>query len=480
MTFLRRYPSSFLRLILLGYGVVLLPLLFAGVYGLWSVERLVRDGAGSMNAVVEVERYRRLTSEQFLTMERVLRQHQIVGDPRLIDEYGSLRQPWRRSVAEFVRIDLVAHAADRFLAIVATEEAVYGEIRAARGDDARVAKLAPRVYALRAEFVTELAALDQAVSGAVARFRLDAGMMQNRMLVALALAVPLSLLIVTAFRAAFGGVLGSFEGAIRQLGDGRLDREIRIDGPSDVRFLGERLDWLRRRLVDLENERGRFLRSVSHELKTPLAALREGTQLLADGVAGELSAQQRKVTQIMRGSVLRLQSLIDDLLQMQRLAHESDRVTPTPVALGSLVRDVVTAHLLTAGQRRIRFNGPVADVTVEGSGERLRVALDNLVSNAVKFSPDGGQVEVTLTRADELAVIEVKDQGPGIPPAERERVFEAFVRAKGSAAIEGSGLGLAIARECVSAHRGTLGIVDSELGACFRMTLPMKWRGATA
>jgi two-component system sensor histidine kinase GlrK len=158
--------------------------------------------------------------------------------------------------------------------------------------------------------------------------------------------------------------------------------------------------------------------------------------------------------------------------------YEAERIRPVPVDMVALVREVLTAQLLTARPRGVRFAGTLMPVTVHGGPEQLRLAIGNLVSNAVKYSPDGGEVSVSVTEIDGRALVDVRDEGPGIPAAERDRIFEAFFRAKQSGAVEGSGLGLAIAMECVSAHRGAIELLDSPKGAWFRLTVPMQWGAA--
>ena len=471
----RRYPRSFLRLILFGYGVVLLPLLFAAGYGLLSVEHLTLDAEASMRDLIRVERYRRQASDQMRSMERFLRQYQVLGDKGLLDDFLEVRNSWRSTTRDFMALETVAPQADRFARLLNAEEAAFVVQQNNPAGDRGATELADAVSGLRSELDLELRRLDDLVGGAVAHFRLDAEEMELRLAAVVALALPFSLVIVTFFRSALSQLFGSFEKAIAQLGGGRLDEPIALEGTADIRAMGERLDWLRRRLVDLESERSRFLRSVSHELKTPLASLREGTQLLADGVAGDLSAQQRTVTQIMGSSVLRLQGLIDDMLRLQRTVYESRRIQPEPVELAALLREVITAHLLSARQRNVRFVEQIESVTVEGGLESLRLALGNLVSNAVKYSPDGGEITVSLCEEQGRACIEVLDQGPGIPVAERDRIFEAFFRAKQNGSVEGNGLGLAIAMECVSAHRGSIDLLDSDRGARFRVVIPQRW-----
>lgn len=131
MWFLKRYPSSFLRLILVGYGVVLLPLLFASAYGLHSVEHLADDGESSMRAVVRAERFRREVADQMLAMERLLRQELVVRDLRLMDDYATLREEWRQTTLAFMKIDIVEPLHLRFVHLLEVEDAAYRTTRPA-------------------------------------------------------------------------------------------------------------------------------------------------------------------------------------------------------------------------------------------------------------------------------------------------------------------------------------------------------------
>src|SRR5258708_29729668 len=113
---------------------------------------------------------------------------------------------------------------------------------------------------------------------------------------------------------------------IRRVGAGEFDSDIRVGGPADLKYLGGRLEWLRERLIELEQQKRLFLRHVSHELKTPLTALREGSELLADETAGPLSAGQREVVGILRQNSVRLQQLIEDLLDYHRAPDSVGRL----------------------------------------------------------------------------------------------------------------------------------------------------------
>jgi two-component system sensor histidine kinase GlrK len=270
--------------------------------------------------------------------------------------------------------------------------------------------------------------------------------------------------------------IAELDAAIRELGRGDFSRPIHVHGPSDLRTIGERLDWLRCRLAELEDQKNRFLRSVSHELKTPLAAMREGTELLRDGVAGPLGTRQRQIVSIMRENSVKLQQQIDALLDYQRALHAAASLQIAPTSLDDLVREVVGAHALAAQSKDQNLRLTLEPVRLEGDADKLRSVLDNLVGNAIKYSPRGGEIAL-LTRANgNAATVEVIDSGPGVPPEERESVFNSFFRGhrRADSPIEGSGLGLAIAREYVEAHGGRIAIAGDSAHGHFQVTLPLR------
>jgi two-component system sensor histidine kinase GlrK len=144
---------------------------------------------------------------------------------------------------------------------------------------------------------------------------------------------------------------------------------------------------------------------------------------------------------------------------------------------------VLRTHRLVAAARSVRFERKLPPVLVEGDADKLRVVVDNLITNALKFSPREGVIRIELASRDRQAVLDVIDEGPGVSREERDRVFEPFFRGTRArrGTVKGSGLGLAIAKEYVLAHRGTIAIVD-ELGrgGHFRVSLPLSWEKKAA
>jgi two-component system sensor histidine kinase GlrK len=261
------------------------------------------------------------------------------------------------------------------------------------------------------------------------------------------------------------------------MGSADFTHAITVTGPQDLRYVGQRLEWLRSRLSELEEQQTRFLRHVSHELKTPLTAVREGAELLRDGVGGKLSAEQLDIVRIVRDTTLHLQKLIEDLLAYQQ-TRAMEPAALAPVALADVVGRVLREQRLAALGRMIAVDAKIAPATVVGDAERLRTIVDNLLSNALKYSPRNAKVEINVGVEDRFAVVDVIDEGRGVADADRSRIFESFYQGPPpvDGRIKGSGLGLAIAREYAVAHGGRVEVrarADGRSGAWFRLALPL-------
>jgi two-component system sensor histidine kinase GlrK len=269
----------------------------------------------------------------------------------------------------------------------------------------------------------------------------------------------------------------SLERSIEQMGESRLSEPVRVRGPADLRRVGRRLDWLRLRLRELESERERTLRHVSHELKTPLTALREGIALLQEKLLGTLEGPQQEVVDILQDNVMSLQRHIESLLQINAAAFEARRLCRRPLDLRTLLADVVQGRELQIQARQLTVLREAPALTRTLDGEKLLVVLDNLLSNAIDFSPEGGVVRLQAEVVDHLVRIACIDQGPGVAPEDAERIFEPFVRGARAAPTprQGSGVGLSIVRELMTAMGGQVVLVHNEgnvTGASFQIEVP--------
>lgn len=265
------------------------------------------------------------------------------------------------------------------------------------------------------------------------------------------------------------------EQAIGRLGSNRFDEAIKVGGPADLRQLGRRLDWLRQRLAELEVDRERTLRHVSHELKTPLTALKEGVALLREEVPGPLGENQREVVDILQHNVASLQQQIESLLSINAAAFEARRLQIERVDLPKFMQGVLHRREFHARARQIRVDVETSGLHgVQLDAEKMSVVLDNLLSNAIDFSPDGGLIRLVVRRQENLLRFECIDQGPGIAPEDRQRIFDPFVQGQREAPAQrqGSGVGLSIVRELVRAMGGRVGLQPAEQGAHFCVELP--------
>jgi signal transduction histidine kinase len=220
-----------------------------------------------------------------------------------------------------------------------------------------------------------------------------------------------------------------------------------------------------------------FVASVSHELRTPLTSIQGYLELVLDEEAGELNEDQRRhLTTVSRNSE-RLLALVGDLLFVAQSDAGRLELILAEVDLSTLVHESVESAGPPAAAKRIRLELS-ADERMPLQGDRARLAqlLDNLVSNAIKFTPEGGSVTVSLTRRESSAVLEVRDTGIGVPAAEQDQVFERFFRARGATerAIQGTGLGLSIARMIAESHGGQIRLESIDgVGTTFRVELPL-------
>ncbi|MDD5388604.1 MAG: response regulator [Gallionellaceae bacterium] len=250
--------------------------------------------------------------------------------------------------------------------------------------------------------------------------------------------------------------------------------EIRRDGQplyiGMVRDITER-----KRMERLKSE---FLSTVSHELRTPLTSIHGALGLIAGGVLGALPAQIRQLVHIAHKNSEQLTHLINDLLDMEKMAAGGVHFDMKAEALMPLLEQAIEANRAYGEDRRVSFvmSARADDVLVRVDAKRLLQVMANLLSNAAKFSPEGGQVEIAVTRLDSQARIAVSDHGPGIPANFRDHIFEKFSQADASDSRQkgGTGLGLAITRELVQHMDGRIGFDsrDGE-GATFHIELPL-------
>jgi len=232
----------------------------------------------------------------------------------------------------------------------------------------------------------------------------------------------------------------------------------------------------RKRIDRMKNE---LVATVSHELRTPLTSMRASLSLLNSGAAGGLDEEARELVDIAYRHCERLVRLVNDMLDIEKLASGRLAIQPRPVLLLPVVRDALAAIRVQASEAGVtlapHWDPALETLVVELDSDRITQVLLNLLSNAVKFAPRDSAVEVLVSDGAPRARISVADRGPGIAPAFRDRIFQRFAQADAQAGQESSsGLGLAISRQIVVEHGGQLSFEDREGGGTvFHVELPL-------
>lgn len=243
------------------------------------------------------------------------------------------------------------------------------------------------------------------------------------------------------------------------------------DATREIRDANRALATSNLELLETDRLRDALVANVTHDLRTPLTAIKGASENLLDDIAGPLSPDQREYVEIVRDHATRLTSTVNELLQAARLEGGHVELRPETLDARAIVEEVATGLLPIARERRVRLEVSGSVARVAADREKLRRVVENLVSNAVKFSDDGGRVTVEVISGRDGVEVAVRDTGHGIPEEELPKVFERFYR--GSARKPGTGLGLSIARNLARLHGGDI-TVKSEVGrgSEFRVCLP--------
>ncbi|MDQ1314022.1 MAG: two-component system, NtrC family, sensor histidine kinase GlrK [Pseudomonadota bacterium] len=471
------YPRSFTILVIIAMGVLIVPLASGLINAVHILQGVVDTQRQFTRNSLAITRDVRQIVESVNQFQRAAGQYHLLQDA----EFGpALRSSFEELQDHLARLDtlLVDPTSSTTLAALQTRSrTLYRDLQPGEflGSE-RFRALEPSFDLLHASARTLLVQADTAVQHELQALEETVQSTRQRLIVLALALIPLTLLLAAVFSWMINRPIKQLKASIQQLGRADLGPLPAISGPQDIVELGREIDWLRQRLQLLEEQKLRFLRHVSHELKTPLASLREGVALLNDELAGSLNIRQRSIVGIMDSGSRDLQKRIEDLIRYSGMIRDASLPPATPQDLAEVLAGVLARQRLALEARGIEVEAQLAIATVHCDRSQLETVLDNLLSNAVKFSPRGGHILVNSEPADGAVIVSVCDQGEGIPEAERNRVFEPFFQGARQpvSTVKGSGLGLSIVRESLLAAGGTAEVVDCPpWSTCIRLTWPL-------
>lgn len=450
------------------------PLLIALLLAALALERVTHQTELLIDEGVAVSQLSNEMRDQLQNLERAIRQYIALQDPMLL----SMSERRWNGAHDLIR-EIEAHDLDPDTA----KRAAY--IRHGLAD----ARLAWQVGTAESESMQESVQQIQNIEpqldaiGKSARTRIDERLQRLRrasdharrdMAISALTLIPLAALLAFACSVAVTRPLHNLYRTIVALGHGRYSHPVSISFPREMRRLGEQLDWLRQRLAQLEADKDQFLRQVSHELKTPLASLREGADLLREGSLGELTPRQHEVAGILAESTVELETLISNLLAYAEWRSERRHALREWFDPRPLIDELLTLHMLPMVKRNLRTELHGQHAGLFGQRSQLRLALDNLLTNAIKHAPAGSVIEIDVATPDSHCELSVRDYGRGVLDEEKQRIFEPFVRGTEieERGVRGTGVGLSIVREVVQAHGGNVEVIDAAPGARFILSWP--------
>ncbi|QCR35273.1 HAMP domain-containing sensor histidine kinase [Nissabacter sp. SGAir0207] len=466
----RFFPRSLRQLVLMAFLLVLLPLLVLAYQAYESLDNLSAQAADINRTTLSDARRSEAMTSVALEMERSYRQYCVLDDATLARLYQDQRQRYAQmldthaTILPDPRYYQTLHTLLDQLSTMACQQSGPSP-QASAGLELFSRSNAEMVQATRNIIFSRGQQLQQAIAERGHYFGWQALML-----------FLLSVMLVALFTRMIIGPVKGVERMINRLGEGRaLGNSVMFHGPRELQSLAQRIIWLSERLAWLESQRHEFLRHISHELKTPLASMREGTELLADEVAGPLTRDQQEVVAILDKSSRHLQTLIEQLLDYNRKLSDGP-AEKAQVALPEMVARVVSAHSLPARAKQIRTHLDLAATHCRAEPTLLMRALDNLYSNAVHYGAESGNIWIRSRQAGNRLHIEVANSGTPIAESEKAMIFEPFFQGsqQRKGAVKGSGLGLSIAHDCISRMQGDLQLIKvAYADVCFRIELPL-------
>jgi len=466
-------PRSVTGLLLASFALVALPLLAAALYSITYVERLADQSQRLVLSGVQVNRVSRELDSILVDMERTARQYRIVETPMLLERFRKQKKAFDATLETLrklrvgsmpswnldklrERVDLVAQAMQQ-------------------GPEA-LDEVLPQFENMYKETGLIIEQGDVFIDAELKQMQDTAQQERRFLFMSMFMLLPGVILLAIVFTVVIARPLRQITSAVARLGKGDFSQPIRIAAPSaELDALGSRLDWMRQQLASLEDERNQFLRHMSHELKTPLASIHEGSDLLRDGTVGALGPQQKEVADIIQRNSQELLSLIENLLDFAAWKNQQVKLEYSHFELETLIKTIVQRQKLTIDGKQLSVSMPAQPLMLCADHDRVYLIVDNLLSNAIKFSPTGGTIRITAEQDRRALHLAVCDQGPGIAPHEREHIFNPFYQGStgSQAPIQGTGIGLSVVRECVQAHGGGIAITAAAGGGtCFQITLP--------
>lgn len=458
----------------LGFALVALPLIMALFYSASQINLLSKK---STHAIFQVAKLNQTNSELVDTlkkMERSASQYLVLNDIELKQNFIKL--------SHTVPIILAMYQQDKSNEKLMTLSKYFNRLTLStvqlinQGNTTTLNQLQTKFREL-AQLNRQLHQQTNIIIDNKAQdIKLSADIVNFNLLISLII-IPISLLVSIVFIYLITTPLKKLTTQIQSLAHGNFEQTMTVTGSNEISEIANALEIMRTRLHALELQKSSFIRHTSHELKTPLAAIREGIELLHDNSVGPLNQSQQEVCSIIKLSVKRLQQLIEALLDFNIVLDSTSLQDREKMPLSPLIEQVLAQHLLEIKSKKINIDKQLMPIGLYCNGKQLMVILENIISNAIKFSPTHGTMTIKTEIANQQLTLSITDQGIGIAPEIQQSIFDAFYQGlpPQSSKIKGSGLGLTIVKELLMRLNGNITVHSQKTqpsGTTMLITLP--------
>jgi two-component system, NtrC family, sensor histidine kinase GlrK len=480
-------PRSFLNLLIVGLVIVSLPLTIGLVSTLSYLNKLTEQSIGIVDYTMNGVKDSQALSEYLLNEERYIRLFSIVPS----EKHLSKAMAWNKRSANLLenlkKLPIVGDVHKNILTMESMQDSVTKDLIVLQQEPSLKKETVTRLLAKLNSVQAQGALVGRDISAWV---RVEVENMNQfvnnarRTLISQAIGfILLTILMIAVVTILISWPIRQLNRSVERLGTGDFTSPINVVGPKDIEIVSEKLEWLRKRLETLEQEKKKFLAHISHELKTPLASIREGAGLLSEEIVGPLDDKQREVASILVNNSIKLQHLINNMIEINMARAGKKEMEREMIQLHRLIEQVAGKQSNKILSKKLKLEMQLIDAVIFGYKKELELIFENLFSNAIKFSPVGGIVGCTMKLIRKQVSCLIYDEGSGIPTNEEKKIFSPYYKIKDAENKnkEGSGLGLAIAKEYVENCGGTLEVIKSgEPGGRFCVILPLDQRERAA
>ncbi|MGZ4999411.1 MAG: sensor histidine kinase, partial [Methylomonas sp.] len=419
---------SLKSLIVLGFLIAVVPLFLGVMYAAFAMRETSELGRTINFQVFEQTKTIRLVLQKASDIERKARLFVLLSDP-------SLRQPYERESYENTRAsfeqaltDLLKLHVDNKIALLVNElsekeNLIYQQIIGSESENNLRLPIDEAFQGLRESSYTLSREFENHVDHEFNELRTISESLEQGLLIKGAILLFISLGFVVVLLVVLSRSMRQLDASIRRLGSGDMEEPIQVTGPSDLVYLGERLEWLRTHLLELEASKQQFMHNVAREIEAPLQSIRESAELLASETNAEPQLPRQDIVQALCANTDKLKTVSEELVRYSQINVKPETKLKQTVNMKDLLDSVIDAFQPRLQAKSIAVKKLIRPVEMSGIPEQLRNILEQILDNAVKFSPANGEIRIMLRASGTQMELEVEDEGPGIDPEERPHVF---------------------------------------------------------